>query len=137
MGPKYRAIIAGCRTFTNYQVAEDFVLEVFGKLGVTRDNLEYTISGGAPGADTVGEEISENNGFNSVRFNAKWDLYGNCAGCLRNREMRDFAIADNCVGILIAFWDNHSPGTKNMITLAKQKGMMVFIKDITQYKEVA
>ena len=58
---------------------------------------------------------------------------------LSNTQQKDnlAILVNNCVGVLIAFWDNHSPGTKNMITLAREKGMMVFIKDITQYKEVA
>ena len=58
---------------------------------------------------------------------ANWDLYGKSAGFRRNIEMADYAIADNSRGILLAFWDGKSKGTKHMIDIANKYKMEVNI----------
>jgi len=57
--------------------------------------------------------------LNLIKFPAEWNKFGKAAGPKRNKEM---AIAADA---LIAFWDGKSRGTKNMIELAKQKGLKV------------
>lgn len=52
---------------------------------------------------------------------ADWDGKGKAAGYIRNAEMADYADA------LIAFWDDESRGTGNMIALAQDKGLKVRI----------
>lgn len=80
------------------------------------------ISGGAKGADALGEEYARERGFIIVRYPAEWQKYGRQAGPMRNREMAANADA------LIAFWDDKSKGTKNMIEEAKKRGLKVAIK---------
>ena len=54
-------------------------------------------------------------------FPADWKKYGKSAGYVRNSEMAEVAES------LIAFWDGKSRGTKNMIDIAKNKGLKVRI----------
>ncbi|WP_197026348.1 hypothetical protein [Polaribacter sp. Hel_I_88] len=54
-----------------------------------------------------------------MRFPAEWNKFGKAAGPVRNKEMAIYADA------LIAFWDGKSRGTKNMIQLAKQNGLLL------------
>ena len=53
------------------------------------------------------------------RFPADWENLGRGAGYVRNVQMAFYADA------LIAFWDGESRGTKHMIDIAKEKGLMV------------
>jgi hypothetical protein len=50
---------------------------------------------------------------------ADWNALGNGAGKFRNRKMAGVADA------LVAFWDGSSPGTKDMIAVARDKGLAV------------
>lgn len=59
------------------------------------------------------------------RFPAKWDVYGKRAGYLRNVEMAEYAKQDK--GVLIAFHDGESRGTKHMIEIAYERGLRVFV----------
>lgn len=115
--PFFRVIIAGTRTFSDYEL-----------LRTTCNNLLYekqrthtvvVISGTARGADQMGERYARERGFQLRRFPADWEQYGKSAGHIRNAKMADNADA------LIAFWDGESKGTKNMIDNARRKGLAV------------
>lgn len=56
--------------------------------------------------------------------------YGKSAGYRRNVEMAKFAIEDQNKGLLIAFWDGKSRGTKWMIDIAKRYDLDV---EVVQY----
>ena len=75
----------------------------------------------AKGADTIGEQYAHERGYTVERFPADWQQYGKAAGPIRNRQMVDNADA------LIVFWDGQSAGTRNMIMMAKKKGLAVRI----------
>lgn len=62
-----------------------------------------------------------------LKFQADWDRYGKSAGYRRNAEMAKFASEEGNKGVLIAFWDGESRGTKNMIDLAKRYGLKVHV----------
>ena len=110
-----RTIIAGGREFDNYLLLEsevDFVRMLISS--------EITVvSGGARGADTLGERYAAERGLEVRRFPANWDKHGRSAGYIRNAEMADYA---DC---LVAFWDGKSRGTKHMIDLALARGLLV------------
>lgn len=72
------------------------------------------ISGGAPGADSLGERFATEMQFPVKLFPADWDTYGTAAGPIRNRQMAEHATH------LIAFWDGISHGTRNMIDVANE-----------------
>ena len=123
-----RVIIAGSRKFNNYDLLEEECLKIL------RDakNVEI-VSGHANGTDKMGERFAEEHNYPVKKFEADWnDLtdpacfikygkdgkpYNALAGFNRNRKMAQYASKDN--GLLIAFWDNKSPGTKNMIEVSK------------------
>jgi len=86
--------------------------------------INEVVSGGAKGADYLGEEYAKRNKIDLTIFPAKWDDFGRSAGYIRNSEMADYADA------LIALWDGVSKGTKHMIDLAKSKSLKVYIYEL-------
>jgi hypothetical protein len=58
-------------------------------------------------------------GYRCEVYKADFKTYGKAGGPIRNREMAEEADA------LIAFWDGQSRGTKDMIEVAKKKGLKV------------
>ena len=121
-----KVIIAGSRNFYNYDKVEDTVVSYFMSRGILKENVEI-ISGGARGADKLGEQLAKSYGLKLTIFPAQWDTYGKAAGMIRNKEMADYAIKDSDQAILFAFWDGESHGTKGMIDIAKRCGMEVII----------
>ena len=59
-------------------------------------------------------------------FLPDWEGLGRRAGFARNADMAEYACengSDN--GLLVAFWNKKSKGTKSMLDLATKKGMIV------------
>lgn len=110
-------IIAGTRTFTDY----DRLCTEVNKL---LEQPTRILSGGAQGADALGERYAQEHGLGLWRFPADWSKHGRAAGPLRNALMVEHADA------LLAFWDGVSRGTKDVITKAHRKDMPVFIVHI-------
>src|SRR5690606_6698690 len=73
------------------------------------------VSGGARGADLLGEAYAKEHNYPLKKFPAKWGVHGKAAGPIRNQEMAEYSNA------LIAFWDEKSKGTKSMIDLARKE----------------
>lgn len=114
---KFKVIIAGTRTFNDYKLLKE---KVDYLLKEKKKNHEIIIvSGGATGADSLGEKYALENNYNVIRMEAEWDKYGKAAGPIRNRNMAE--IADAC----IVFWDRKSKGALNMIHEADKKGIKV------------
>jgi hypothetical protein len=112
-------IIAGSRTFNGFDLlkreADKVIADHHGK-----DLGEVTIiSGGARGADKLGEQYANMNLLDLEIYPAKWDKYGRSAGYRRNEQMAKVATH------LLAFWNGHSRGTKHMIDLAHKHGLHV------------
>ena len=84
------------------------------------------ISGTANGADRLGEAFALKYGIEVKRFPAQWHKYGKSAGYVRNNIMAQYAAKSDELGVLIAFWDGKSKGTKMMIDLAKKNNLKVF-----------
>ncbi len=96
-----KTIIAGSRSFINFNIMNRHLESL-------KPNISEVVSGGARGADDLGELWGLRNKIPCKVFYADWSL-GNSAGIQRNRLMGDYADS------LIAFWDGTSPGTKHMI----------------------
>lgn len=113
-----RIIIAGSRGFNNY----DFLVKVID--AVIMDNYkdeEITIvSGGARGADKLGEKYAKEKKYELLVFPAEWNKFGKRAGYIRNEQMALNA------DVLVAFWDGTSRGTNHMINLGKKHNLDVF-----------
>ena len=126
-----RIIIAGSRDFNDYELLKKSAIEIITKKTMLPD-LTRIISGGARGADTLGERFANEMGLEISRFIPDWEGLGKRAGYVRNAEMAKFASEDDSYGVLIAFWDGQSRGTKHMIDLAKRYGLEVHV---VNYKE--
>ncbi|MDP3358134.1 MAG: DUF2493 domain-containing protein [Lutibacter sp.] len=109
-----KVIIAGGRNFDDFnklcQVCDEFLQN--------QNNVEI-VSGAYKGADLLGERYAAERNHPIKQFPADWRRYGKSAGLKRNIEMAAYA------DMLIAFWDAKSKGTKNMIDLATQAGLIV------------
>jgi len=115
----FRVIVAGSRSFNDYAVLRMACDKLLARKKHTHTIV--IISGMAKGADTIGEQYAHERGYTVERFPADWQQYGKAAGPIRNRQMVDNADA------LIVFWDGQSAGTRNMIMMAKKKGLAVRI----------
>lgn len=111
-----RIIIAGSREYNNYEEAAKLI-DKFIK-DVNSSNV-VIVSGGAKGADKIGEEYAARNDLDCVVYKANWGKYGKQAGIIRNGEMAKNA---DC---LLAFWDGESRGTYNMVNTAKKRKLKV------------
>lgn len=107
-------IVAGGRDFSDYQLMKS-------KLDIILKNLDKSririVSGGAKGADSLGERYAIEKKYELLVIKAKWEKHGNAAGPIRNREMAE--IGNYCV----VFWDGQSRGSKNMIEEAKKRNI--------------
>ena len=113
----FKVIIAGSRGFSNYKLLKEKCNEY-----LREKRKEYNIiiiSGGARGADTLGEKYAQDEGFSLEVFPANWNKFGKSAGFIRNEQMAEIADA------LIAFWDGKSNGTKHMIEIMENKKLLV------------
>lgn len=109
-----KLIIAGSRDFNDYDRAKAFIkntLHYWFHNHITGNYYFPTeiVSGGATGADKLGERYAEEMKFKIKLFIPDWQKHGRSAGPIRNKEMAGYA------DVLIAFWDGESRGTKNMI----------------------
>ena len=108
-GGNMKVIIAGTRTFNNYQLLCNTIKEL-------NINIDEIVCGGAKGADALGAKYAKENNIPIKYFLADWDKYGKGAGPIRNHQMGDYA------DYLIAFWNKKSKGTLDMINYMQQIG---------------
>ena len=101
---EFKLIVAGGRDFNNYELLAEKLLDVMDK----KPSISI-VSGMARGADALGVYFAKEHGLKVYPFPAHWNLHGNAAGPIRNRQMAEFADG------LLAFWDGKSSGTKHMI----------------------
>ncbi|MAK71184.1 MAG: hypothetical protein CMF19_03935 [Idiomarinaceae bacterium] len=116
---KIKLIIAGSRTFTCYPYARTVIDNWIAKHSNDVD-IEI-VSGGARGADRLGERYAREHDLSYRIFPAQWDKYGKSAGYKRNEQMAEYA---DC---LIAFHQNGSRGTQHMINIANNADMNVTV----------
>lgn len=133
MADELRIVIAGSRDFNDYELLKREVLNIVKHDNRPKDYVKV-ISGGARGADTLGEQFAKEFGLEIKRFIPDWDGLGKRAGYVRNAEMAKFAVKDGNYGVLVAFWDGISKGTKHMIDLANKHGLEVHV---VNYKELS
>jgi hypothetical protein len=113
-----KTIIAGSRDVEEYATVAEAVRQ-------SGFEISEVVSGAARGVDRLGELWAERRGVAVKRFPALWNKHGRRAGPLRNLEMADYADA------LIAVRRNGSPGTSHMILAAQERGLKIFVMDLT------
>lgn len=132
-----RLIIAGSRDFNDYELLKKEVdVYLFGyilgnlNVDLTEEVLSIEIvSGGARGADRLGERYAKEHNLFIQQFLPDWSV-GRGAGYLRNVEMGRYATHCIC-------FDLGTNGTKHMIETAKKYklGLKVVKVDSTNEKE--
>ena len=110
-----KVIVAGTRTIVDFELLKQAIQE-------SGFELSQIISGGARGADALGERYAQENNVPCRVMSANWDQYGKAAGYIRNEDMAKVADA------LIVLWDGKSKGTRNMISIAQRYNLKVFVK---------
>jgi len=116
-------IIAGSRSCIEYN-------DILHAVKQAPWTITRVISGGARGADKLGEKWAGRMNLPIDIVYANWEKYGKRAGYLRNEKMAEQAEA------LLALWDWQSRGTRNMIEIAKRKGLMVSIWNVSIQKSL-
>ncbi|PFT50897.1 MULTISPECIES: DUF2493 domain-containing protein [Bacillus cereus group] len=104
-----KVVVAGSRDFKDYKTLHDRLLANLKRF--PKEEIEI-VSGGARGADWLGEQFAKQYGLKLTVFPAEWEEYGNSAGHRRNYDMAKYS------DICFCFWDGASRGTKGMIDLA-------------------
>lgn len=116
--------IIGSRTFNDYDFLKKSVLE-----SIDINDVDEIVSGGARGADKLGELFAGEFNKSTNIFLPDWDKYGKRAGFIRNADIiknSDF---------VFAFWDGESKGTLDSINTAKKLKKKIIIFN-TSTKEV-
>lgn len=121
---KFNIIIAGSRDFTDYEIVKKSLKNFL--LSKQTTDKPTIICGMARGADMLGYTLAKEYQLPLITFPADWTLYGKRAGVIRNEQMAKYAYEQGN-GVLLAFWDNKSKGTKWMIDLAKKYNLEVHI----------
>ena len=106
-----KLLIAGSRGFKDYKSLCETIEQLFND-----EKIDLIISGGAYGADQLGERYAKEHGIPVKQYLPDWNMYGRSAGIRRNRIMCQVA---DC---LIAFWDGESRGTRFTIEYMKSLG---------------
>lgn len=104
--------VIGSRVFNNYEL----VVKTLSNFDIT-----LIISGGAIGADTLGEKYANEHNIPILIFKPDWEMYGKSAGMIRNTD-----IVDNS-DVIVAFWDGTSKGTLDSIKKAEKRDKKVLV----------
>lgn len=118
-----KAIIAGSREITDYARVVA-AIEASGWAA----QITEVVSGHAIGVDRLGERWAKERGIPIKEFEvtvADWKHLGKRAGCVRNREMAQYA-AQFPGSALILVWDGQSTGSANMLAEAKLAKLKVY-----------
>jgi len=123
---KLKVIIAGSRGITGdfYDSLDSLLRKLSSVISIFYDRktiIGEIVSGGARGADKLGEQWALNNDISIIKFLPDWGLYGKSAGYRRNVEMANYA------DILVALWDGKSRGTNHMVNIMKDKNEPVIV----------
>ena len=119
--PIYKVIIAGSRSFVDNKDNYRLLCQVCDKMLAQKHPDIEIVSGGAPGADEMGEIYARQRYYDIKRILPDWEQFKKAAGPIRNYEMAAYSDA------LIAFWDGESRGTKSMIDAATEHGLKIKI----------
>lgn len=119
-------LIAGGRDFCNYKILENFVNKIISDTNHQYETITV-ISGMARGADTLGVRYANEHGCLLLKFPAEWNIYGKRAGFIRNKQMLNYLAKSQDNGMVIAFWDGISSGTKDTIFTAKEMKIPCFV----------
>lgn len=100
-----KVAVIGSRGFTDYEEMKRILSSI---------KITLLISGGAIGADKLGERYAKENNIETKIYLPDWNKHGKCAGFLRNTQIIEDA------ELVIAFWNGNSKGTLDSIKKAEK-----------------
>lgn len=106
--------IVGSRDFVDYQLFCKAIDQFLTEWNIDHNDIEFIISGGALGADTLAQQWATDNNHQMKIFYPDWKSHGRAAGPMRNQ-----LIIDNSTHI-IAFPSVSGKGTQDSIKKAKK-----------------
>ena len=115
-GVKVLAVV-GSKTFDDKKFLEEKMNETMEKY----KNIDTFVSGGARGADTLGENHAKRLNLLPIILKPDWKTHGKKAGNMRNDDIIKKA------QVVLAFWDGQSKGTADSIKKAKKMGKRVHV----------
>lgn len=121
---KYNIIIAGSRDFSDYNIVKKSLKNFL--ISKQTSDKPIIICGMARGADMLGYRLAKEFKLPLKEFPAEWNRFGKSAGYIRNEQMAKYA-QEHENGVLFAFWDGKSKGTKWMIELARKYNLEIHI----------
>jgi hypothetical protein len=104
-GEYMKVAVVGSRNFQDYDLLKQILAEY---------EITEIVSGGAKGADSLGEKYANEHNLPIEIFKPDWKRLGRGAGPARNKT-----IVENA-DFVIAFWDGVSKGTQSSINIAKK-----------------
>ena len=109
-----RVLVCGGRDFNDHH-------KVFQTLADIQDEMPINciISGGAKGADKLGERFAKDRGIELDIYPAQWNVYGRSAGFRRNTQM----LVEGKPDLVLAFPGGR--GTDMMCQIASDAGVEV------------
>lgn len=113
-----RVAIVGSRSVQNFPIES--------MLAFIPKNTTALISGGAVGIDSLAEDLARSLKIPFHKFLPDYQRFGKYAPHRRNRQIVDSA------DYVLAFWDMHSPGTRNVILDCVRRHIPVRIIPISQ-----
>ena len=99
----FNVIICGSRDYDNYERLKS-MCDYYLSRKIQGGEKVVIISGGAKGADSLGERYAKERGLEVRVFKADWDKYGKRAGILRNTRMAE--ISNACIAFPSAYSEN-------------------------------
>lgn len=106
-----RLLISGSRGFSDYGLLHSSVDDAIAGWGLVKPQV---VSGGAKGADQLGERYADDNGLPLARFSAQWNVRGRNAGVERNNQLVWYSTH------ALVFWDGVSHDAQHLIQTAKE-----------------
>ena len=136
---QFKILVCGDRKWANIHLIRDVLAlyDIFTKKnkrklivieGCCRDFKNDNVS-----ADRLAEKACAELGIYVEHHPAQWVVYGKAAGPIRNNEM-----ADQEPDVVLAFHNDlaNSKGTKNMVDIAKRRGLPVWISSEHRLNEL-
>lgn len=120
-----RLLVCGSRDWTN----RDYLFGVLDGIHASQE-VSVVIEGEQRGADSMAREWAKGRGIKVLPFPAEWDKHRpvdpsrkNPAGAIRNKAMLEHGRPE----LVVAFWQDNSPGTRNMVLIAALASVEVLV----------
>lgn len=128
MQKEFRLIITGTWTFNDEALFYTTINSALSNYPKDKYKI-IIVSDCVEGPGSMAIKYAKDHDYEIKKFPAEWDKLGKSAGVRRNLQMAQYASDIHHQGLLVAFWNGESPGTKNMIEVAKRYNLPVQIVD--------